>query len=505
MESGDINLFNRRSCQKEGVIHQKHPIDLIHFTDRYVAACTTRNVVLMDRLGNTMWQVRLRFRCILLTSSTEAVVAVSQHGHVMKWDISSGALLDDQTFAYADPDEDSKSEPVLKAPDAASLSTDMETLALAYRGGTVCIFEVESGEIIAWPRDESKRLAPVLLFNPNPNIDLLLIIYMDHELALYETDTGVLVSSQPTSSAAGILSASCSPDGRTLATVDKQGVLQIWDFESLCLLYHVLSPGGANSFRILNFVSDGSSVVDMTYSSMRVWIPAVLIRKNIEEDHSISDDALCLTATEGEFETLRVSKITALCVHPSSPVVFAGKHNGQVIAFDSKTGLQRAVMYTHPCGASVSELDVCQNGLLVSGDVNCVVQIWNIKLSETPIHLYTYSATHIKGRIKQLCFTPSSDYLLVSTTQSDQVYSMKDGSCVGSVLFEHSARGVWKWLCVPSSKEQPELFALICDHTLTKFGISTFPSTINDSKVDLDYEISEGNIETNLNSAESIS
>lgn len=499
MESGDINFFNRKSCQKEGMIHQKHPIDLIHFTNRSIAVCTTKSVVLMDRMGNKIWQIRLRFRCILLTSSANAVIAVSQHGHVLKWDISTGTLLGDQAFAYTSPDDDSNKEPSVKAPDVASLSADMETLALAYRWGTVCIFEVESGEVIAWPRDEYNRLAPVLLFNPNPNISLLLIIYTDHGLAVYETDSGALVSAQETSSTAGILSASCSPDGRTLATVDKQGVLQIWDFESLSLLYHVLSP--ATSFRIINFVSDGSSVVDVIDSGMRIWNPATLVRKNIEDDQSISDDALYLAATEGEYEARRVSKITALCAHPSLPIVLAGKHNGQVIAFDSKTGLQIVVLYTHTHGAFVSGLAISQNGIVASSDVNCVMQVWNLKQDLSPAHLYTYSAAQNKGRIKQLCFSTRGDYLLVATTQADQVYSMTGGSCVGSLQFEQGERKVWRWLQVPSPVNQSEQFALIHDHMFTKFSASAFPSKIDSLEADIHYDVGEGNDETEINSA----
>lgn len=499
MESGDINFFNRKSCQKEGMIHQKHPIDLIHFTNRSIAACTTKSVFLMDRIGNTIWQIRLRFRCILLTSSANAVIAVSQHGHVLKWDISTGTLLGDQAFAYNSPDDDGNKEPSVKAPDVASLSADMETLALAYRWGTVCIFEVESGEVIAWPRDEYNRLAPVLLFNPNPNISLLLIIYTDHGLALYEIDSGALVSAQETSSTAGILSASCSPDGRTLATVDKQGVLQIWDFESLSLLYHVLSP--ATSFRIIDFVSDGSSVVDVTDSGMRIWNPATLVRKNIEEDQSISDDALYLAATEGEYEARRVSKITALCAHPSLPIVLAGKHNGQVIAFDTKTGLQIMVLYTHIHGALVSGLAVSQNSIVASSDVNCVIQVWDLKQDLSPVHLYTYSAAQSKGRIKQLCFSTRGDYLLVATTQADRVYSMTGGSCVGSLHFEHDERKVWRWLQVPSPVNQSEQFALIHDHILTEFSASDFPSKIDSLEADIHYDVGKGNDETEINSA----
>jgi len=500
MLGGDINLFNRKSCQKEGVIHQKHPIDLIHFTDRSIVACTIRSVVLMDHMGNIIWQIRLRFRCILLTSSANAIFAVSESGHVLKWDISNGTLLGDQVFAYTSPDNDDNNVP--KAPDAASLSADMETLALSYRGGNVCIFEVESGEVIAWPRDNPNRLnrpAPILLFNPNPNTSLLLVIYSDHELALHETDTGALVNAQETSSTAGILSASCSPDGTTLATLDRQGILQIWDFESLRLLYYVLCP--AASFRILGFVSDGSSVVEVIDSGMRIWSPATLVRKNIGEDQSIGDDALYLAATEGEYEARRVSKITALCAHSSLPIVFAGKHNGQVIAFDTKTGLQIVVLYTHPHGGFVNGLAVSQNGIMASSDVNCVVQVWNLKQALSPAHLYTYSAAQLKGRIKQLCFSTHGDYLLVATSRSDHVYSMKDGSCVGSLKFECSERNVWRWLQVPSPVEQSEQFALIHDHILTQFSASAFPSKIDGFKAKIHYDVGVGNDETDINSA----
>ncbi|KAG8531678.1 uncharacterized protein KY384_003310 [Bacidia gigantensis] len=497
LESGDINVFNRKSCQKEGVFHQTHPIDLIHFTDRSIVACTTRSVVLMDRMGNPIWQNRLRFRCILLTSSPDAIVAVSQHGHVLKWDISTGALLDDQAFMYTSPESDGGGEPAPKAPDVVSLSADLEMLAIAYRWGTVCIFEVETAEVIAWPRDEYNRLAAILLFNPNPNISLLLIVYTDHRLALFEPETGFLVSAQDAPSAAGILSASCSPDGKTLATANKLGVLQIWDFESLGLLYHVSSP--ATPSRIIHFVSDGSSVIDVIDSGMRIWNPAALARKKINEDQSISDDAYYLVATEGEYETRRIAKITALCAHPTSPFILAGKHNGQVIAFDTKTGLQIQMLYNHPDGATISGLAVSHSDILASSDVNCGVQVWKLKQALSPAHLYTYSSATLKGAIKQLCF--NGDYLLVATTHSDQVYSMEDGSCVGTLQFELGERKVWRWLQVPSQSEQPTQFALIQGHLMTRFSASDFPSKIDNFKADLEYDIGEGNNETDINSA----
>lgn len=500
MESGEIELYDRRDCQKKGVIQQKHPVDLVHLTEKLVSVCTTRAIILMDREGNTIWQTRLRFRCILLTSTAEAIVAVSQHGHILKWDLSTGVLLEDLVFAYRSPDDDTELAPSAKAPHVTSVSPDLELVAMGYRWGTVCMWEVASGELMCWARDDENRLVSVLLFNPNPNINLLLVIFRDHELALYETWSGGLVTSQKTTSTAGILSASCSPDGRTLATMDTHGILQIWDFESLNLLYHVLTP--STSFRILNFTSDGSSVVDIIDSGMRIWTPAALVRKNNEEDQSISDDAVHLPVIEGEYDTLRASRITALCAHPTLPLVFTGKHDGQVLAFSTKTGLQLTVLHTHPNAACISELAVGKNHIIASSDINGVVQVWNLGSGQlsTPENRSIVMQTYSTAKITQLCLSGSGEYLLVSTVQADHLYSTKDGSCIGMQHFAPDDRKIWQWAPVPATLTQKEQFFLLKDHTLTKFNAADFSSSIEDFEFQLQYAVEDGNVEVDIES-----
>ena len=161
---------------------------------------------------------------MVLISSANAIIAVSQHGNVIEWDILTGAFLGDQVFAYTSPHDNGANEPTVKAPHVASLSADAcPGISL----GRVRYLEIESGEVIAWPRDGYKKLPPVLLFNSNCNISLLLVVHTDNELALCEIDTRVLVRVQETPSTARIISAFCSPDGRTPATVDNQGAIQI--------------------------------------------------------------------------------------------------------------------------------------------------------------------------------------------------------------------------------------------------------------------------------------
>ncbi|KAI0376958.1 NACHT and WD domain protein [Hypomontagnella monticulosa] len=500
MESGDINLYNHRTCQRVGMISQKNPIDLVHLTNRHVAACTIRSITVRDLEGNTIWENRIRFRCILLRSSSDSLLAMSEHGHFLKWDLSSGVLLEDYEFAYRSYDEDSDPGGLsIKAPSLASISPDMEMLALGYRGGAVCLWDLQTRELVGWALDEENKLASILLFNPNPDTNLLLVIYSNHDLSLYDSWSGNLVQCYKTSTDMGILSAACSPDGRTLATIDTRGRLQIWDFESLTLLYHVLCP--ATSFRILEFTSDGSSIVDATDSSMRVWSPSSLVRKNIEEDQSVSDSAVHLAAIEGQYELLRTSRITSLCAHPSLSIAFLGKYTGQVVAVNTQTGQQVSVLYCHSPPAFITRLTVGRD-IIASSDANSVLQVWKLAITRTltPTCESLLLHTSVPGPVAQLCLSADGDFLLVSTAQLDLVYSMKDGSCVGSLPFEPHERHAWRWM-QGFGQDFEEHFILLNNHRLQRYSACAFPSALNRVDIYLNYELAAGDIETGARSA----
>jgi hypothetical protein len=253
--------------------------------------------------------------------------------------------------------------------------------------------------------------------------------------------------------------------------------MHIWDFESLSVLYHVLSP--FPSFRILNFTSDGSSVVDVMDSGMRIWSPAVLVRKNAEEDASISDDAIQLAITEGEYESRKNGQTTALCAHPMLSVVLAGKYNGQVMAFSTKGDKPATVLYSHSQTAFVTELAIGGNSIIASCDVTGVVQVWKLLPSMMKCDTQL-AAIHITAAVKQLCFSADGDFLLVATTKSDCVYHVKDGSIVGSWNFEVNERTVWRWLPLPRKSEKkqpkPDCFVLLADGVIRYFDAASFPA-----------------------------
>ncbi|KAI1391831.1 NACHT and WD domain protein [Hypoxylon trugodes] len=499
MESGDVCLYEQHGFKKVGVINYTYPIDLVHVIGKYVAVCTIRSVAVKGLEGNVIWEKRLKFRCILLTSFDNSLIGVTQHGHLLKWDLSSGAPLEDQVFTYK-THSGGPEQAIFggKAPALASISPDMEILALAYADGTVCIWDIPTGELIGWAADEENKSPSVLMFNPNSNIPLLLAIYANHDMSLYDTWSMGLVNSYKTAEAMGILSASCSPDGRTLATADTRWNLQIWDFESLSQLHHILSP--AESFRLLGFTSDSSSVVDVTDSNMRIWSPTALIRKHTE--YESSDSTITPVVTKGHYDALRISRITAVCAHHSLPIVFAGKFTGQIIAFDTQTGQQVSTLYSHSPEACVKEIIASEGNIIASVDANDVVQVWRLATDQHGAIVCESQLLQVSlsAWVKQLCFSTNSNYLLAAKSHEDLVYSMKDGSCVGTLPFNPYERRVWRWVR-EFERGGEEQFLLLSNHTLQRYSADAFPLVINNSEIHLEYQLPIKDSETTIHSA----
>ena len=490
MMSGDVNLYSHHSCQKQGVIHTEHPVDLVHISNNCAAICSARSLALYDFDGRMLWRNPLRSGCLFLASTDDFIVAVSQRGHVLKWDRFSGTLLEDQVFEYRNYDTDTQHNGLTsRVPHVASISPGMDMIALGYRGGAVCLWETAGPEFVDWARDERGRQAAAVLFNPNPNINLLCVVYTDHGIALYDTWSAALVHAQDMPMTMGLLSATI--DGRTLVTTDTHGNMRIWDFESLSLLYHVLTdfPG----FRILNFASDGSNIVDVMDFGMRIWSPAVLVRKSTPEDASISNDAVQLTVTEGQYESWTAS-ISAVCAHPASPTVIAGKYNGCVVAFDTKDTGDTTMLYSHQNSASVIQVAISRDGVIASGDASRIVQVWGLSsaMRQGAQLLWQIRA---QNPIKQLCFSPEGGYLLVSTSASDSVYCVADATCIGSWEFEGQERKMWRWLTIPRGQGigDHQHFTLLADGVLRSYEASTFPAPAGrGEEIRLQYILNEG-------------
>ena len=118
-----------------------------------------------------------------------------------------------------------------------------------------------------------------VVFCPAPGTALLAAGYSDGDLVLFDVSRGVVIQS----TVANAQTLTSSSDGYTLASADSAGTIQIYDFETLKLLYRITSIE-EYSIRSLAFSPDGQRLFDLRGSVCRGWDPIVLSRQDITDE-----------------------------------------------------------------------------------------------------------------------------------------------------------------------------------------------------------------------------
>jgi WD40 repeat protein len=248
------------------------------------------------------------------------------------------------------------------------------------------------------------------------------------------------------------------------------------DFETLTLLYRIKSYDF--EVRALAFSGDGLRLVDIRDSRSKIWEPAALVRKTIEEDVDVRDTAIIPVVTVGLDYFNEILNITCLAAHPNRPVVFAGKSDGSVVVYNSRTGTQISFLYSHTKDAFISAVACNEKDILATADAGGVVQVWQLAVQSDSWNAKSQIVgRNAQGAIKQLLFSPDGTLLLVSSTKSAIVWSTSTGCTVGECGFDPTSRTVWRWFSTPG--DQTELTHLV-DARIERYSWTEFPSMLAD-------------------------
>jgi WD40 repeat protein len=486
MRSGAITLYNYTTFQVESVFQHMESVKCLKFDSscKLFASCGWEHIKLWDRSGSQIWNQSLKTPCISIAFDTKYVVGVSKNSLVKFWDLKDGTLKSDRFYPYIKPDDkDGSTAP--RAPLTAAFSPNLEILALGYRSFYVCLWDLQNRDFIGCcsrsnGTEEVGLAVRTALFNPNPDMNLLAVGYEDGYLAIFDPWSRELINVVEGVNAFSLAS---SPDGRSLATDDRHGMVQLWDFETLTLLYRI-KPFDFE-VRALAFSGDGLRLIDIRDSRSKIWEPAVLVRKAHEEDVSVSDAAALPAITVGQENLNERLNTTTLVSHPTLSVIFAGKSNGDVAVFDAVSGKEKAILYSHP--AFITAIACSKNNILVSADAGAYVRVR--KLSKTPAGVWhTESqilyAVH-KQAIRQLLLSPEGDYVLISGAGSASVWSTKTGLLVGTSEFVATQQTMWKWFSTHAPHSE---LLLVVDNTIEKHSWSSFPSSLLPSPLRISYD-----------------
>jgi hypothetical protein len=239
--------------------------------------------------------------------------------------------------------------------------------------------------------------------------------------------------------------------------------------------------------KALAFSGDGLRLVDIRDSRSKIWEPAILVRKTVEEDVSVSDAAAMPAITVGLDYFNEILNITALAAHPNLPVVFVGKSNGCIAVYDSMTGKEKTMLYSHPKDVFITAITCCKNNILASADAGGTVQVWRLERATTGAwSTRSQILTTSPGQsIRLLVLSPEEEYLLVSAAGSDTMWSTRTGDLVSSSEFIPRERTVWKWISTPGPKSE---LLLIVDNKIERHSWSAFPKALAPSSFPLFYD-----------------
>lgn len=429
LTTGVIAVYYANTSQEYLVLNHGEPVKFVRIKHRprLLASCGMKTVKIWDiDTGQPLHVLAAPPRPIALEFDNDFLIVATSKGQLRTWDlVNQASELTDRP--WSDHDD---STPLRGQPSAISISIPHQMLAVAYNGKPIILWDLEAdsyygdtGKKLA-SGESSTHLVTALVFNPNQAVEMLAASYLDGELVILDPFN----DQEVVSCRAQCPTIAASPNGRFLAGAPGGGVLHIYEFDTLKLLYRVQADN--TYIRQISFSHDSLRLADIRGSQCNVWEPTALwggiLGDESSEDSSSSVVDIVVADTR--------AKVTAIAVPPTGLVAFVGKNDGSVSLYDLRTGNISRELYSHKSPVRLVEWSASRF-VLLSVDISNSVIAW--KLQKSPRQGWTPEAELFRSRlvcgdsIQQVLLCDSDDRLILSTRGSDHLWSF-DGSLIST-------------------------------------------------------------------------
>ncbi|KAF2131995.1 hypothetical protein P153DRAFT_310495 [Dothidotthia symphoricarpi CBS 119687] len=461
-KSGQILLYWQTTCQQRMSLWHEESAKVLRFDNSHRLACAGPHKICLWNLDShaLLWTYDTKDSPVLLQFSPndKFLLAVTRSSHAITIDCKHGTILRDQSFHSR------------QAPLDVAISPDCKMVAFAYRGKAVLLWSLDDDQLLGACGGEPGSSAMIsnlspqqVLFNSNPAVELMVVTFQNGNMILYETwNQRALKAVQQ-----DIHYLACSPDGRKLATGSSWGIIGLWDFETLTLLYQINTRETLG--KALSFTACGTRIVELRDRKTKVWEPDVLIRKASEEDSSIGGSVAMPALIIGEGEQ-DIIPITSVSVHPTLEIVLVGKDDGTMNIYSGYSGEWQAVLYSHRQDVFVRKIVVSAGNVVVSEDASNTAMAYDMNFEQpaTLTVLRQLLNHRFDEPVQQLLLNSKGDRLLVSTATYDYFWSRaEDERFKQEKVLETPSRSIWKWV---SSARVPGTLVLVVDQTIRSFS-----------------------------------
>ncbi|OAG43151.1 hypothetical protein AYO21_02437 [Fonsecaea monophora] len=342
--SGLVNLYLATSCEEQRALDHGEAVRLLHFKPKsdILVSCGLKNVTVWNsRTGDALHRLSAPFRPIALEFDKDVLLVASRRNFLTSWDLNNNALPQaDRPWSHSDEETE---QPSTLQPCAISFSIGHQKMAVAYIGQPVTIWDLQydeyygsCGRILA-NGEVSKHLVTSLSFNPNPDIRLLAVSYLDGQLALLDP----FEEKEVECFRANCRALTSSPNGRLLGGVAACETINLYEFDTLRLLYRIKSS--EQGIKQIIFSRDNFHFADVRRSQCNIWEPTMLLRDTVAENLNESTSTSVIEASTSDDKV----KISTMVLHSQGQVVICGKDDGSVCLYDARTGAFLQQIHEH--------------------------------------------------------------------------------------------------------------------------------------------------------------
>ncbi|UKZ71031.1 uncharacterized protein TrAtP1_011999 [Trichoderma atroviride] len=323
-------------------------------------------------------------------------------------------------------------------------------LAVAYSGQPITLWDMEEdayagscGKKLS-SGETSTHVVVALAFNPNPDISLLAVAYLDGDLALLDP----FADQQLECFRANCQTLAPSPNGRLLAAGGANGIIHVYEFDTFKLLYRVKS---FNSYiKQLAFTRDSMLLADIRGAQCTVWEPEALLRESLSDDSSGPTSTTVVETVSMEAK----AKITAMVVHHTSEVVFCGKDDGSVVLYERKMAASLGTLYSHKSPVRLLAW-IERRDALLSVDASNRIFLHSIQKSGDKgwvgdLTVLFKSLLDSEKAIIDVLVGETAAMFLVSTRESDYLFNLDNGNYERERTYPQIP-SIRKWLPHPES------------------------------------------------------
>ncbi|KAE8331929.1 hypothetical protein BDV39DRAFT_217846 [Aspergillus sergii] len=463
LSSGRVAVYNATSYQEYRSFNHGEAIKLLQIGGKpeYIACCGLKTVCVWQICsGQLIHKFQAPQRPIGLIVDNESLIVASAKSYLSSWDLSNGAKLPDRSWN----DSEEGYIKSLPAPSAISISIGHQMLAVAYSGRPIALWDLREdthygscGKKLG-DGETSKDVVTALIFNPNSGIDRLVVSYLDGDLVLLDPFSDEVLASFR----ANCHTLAASADGRLLAGSAGSGVIQIYEFDTLTMLYRVQSY--SYYIKQLAFSKNNLHFADIRGSKCNIWEPTAWLRDSISDDTSENTSTSLVEAVAVD----SMPRISAMAVDSREGVVFCSKDDGSVCVYDLKSGVYLRTLYSHKSGVSVLAW-WSQRKVLMSVDVSNRIFAWSLTKSSCGSVLvdkvFFESRLEFRKAVTQVLTSDTAGKFILSTRESDHLWTISGREeCVRT----YKARpGIRKWLQHPQSPEHVISFDGETSHVYT--------------------------------------